>query len=170
MGLRKKYYLPVMLFLSIYIIMFCVLGLYNWPYPGDDFGFAAILKQNGFLKALTLTYNTWTGRIMNVFLIDLCVLFPLETFYPFLAIINVLTYMIAVYILVGTIRPGISISTRMLLTLLIMSSTLAFTYSLHETFYWLAGSPYFWCTSLMLISLAWAIKSIKGGGDIFICA
>ncbi len=160
--LNKKYYYPVVTLLFAYIILFSTLGLYNYPMPGDDFDFAMNVAKNGFWKAQYLMYTGWSGRIINTFLVDLFASLPLETIYPFLATITTLTYITSIYVLVKTIKPDISLREGILLSLIGTASTLAFTYSLRETFYWLAGSPYFWCTSLMLLTLAFAIKSLRG--------
>ena len=162
MLIKKKYYYPAAVMLFAYIMLFCVLGFYNWPMPGDDFSFAMSVAKNGFWKAQCLMYSGWSGRIMNTILVDIFASLPLELIYPFLASITTLTYIAALYFLVRTIKPDMSLHSGILLALIGTASTLAFTYSLHSTFYWLAGSPYFWCTSLFLLSLAFAVKSLRG--------
>ena len=56
---------------------------------------------------------------------------------------------------------------KILLTAIITASTLAFTYSLNETLYWLSGSPYFWCTSLFWLAMAVAVKALNGSKAAF---
>lgn len=46
--------------------------------------------------------------------------------------------------------------------------TLCFTYSLSETFYWLAGMPYFWAGTLIIFALSLAIKAYRGSRWSFI--
>lgn len=58
--------------------------------------------------------------------------------------------------------PPATRKNKILITLIITASTLAFIYSLNETLYWLSGSPYFWCTSLLLLSIVSVKKAFDG--------
>lgn len=164
---RKNFYFPIVIFLIVYISLFCILGLYNKNISGDDCAFALSVIKNGFWQAQIIWYMQWAGRIANTFFVCLFTLFSLEKVYPVLAFFNILTYIIALFILIRSIKPDIPHSTNLLATLALTAATLAFTFSLHESCYWLSGSPYFWCTSLIILALAFAIKALEGSRSAF---
>lgn len=169
MELKKNFYAPLILFCVIYATLFCLLGWYSWPKPGDDFGFSVHVAQNGFWASQIRMYMQWAGRITNTFLVNLFGLFPMTIGYKILPLITILINAVCVWIFFGILPPptGLSRKNKILLTALITASTLSFNYLLDETFYWIAGSPYFWCTSLILLATALAFKAMNSSKAAF---
>ncbi len=154
---------------AIIIALFCVLGLFSRPYPADDFGFYNAVAEEGFIQAQILMYTQWAGRIFNTFLVYSAALFPLEKVQPFIALFDSVIYTLACLVLVSVIFPALTLFAKLSLSLMVCALTLCFTYSLNETFYWLAGGmTYFVAQVMIVLALALAIKAYRGSRSSFI--
>ncbi|MBQ7154420.1 MAG: hypothetical protein IJR85_02555 [Synergistaceae bacterium] len=142
--------------------MFCLLGLFARPMPFDEYSFYNGVVRQGFIQAQISSYVGWTGRIFNTFLVYLCASFRLEKVQPFLPFITVITYILALFSLIGTLIPSLKSGEKFSLSFLFCALTLCFTFSLKETFYWMPGMPYFWAGTLILLALSLALKAFRG--------
>ncbi len=167
MELKKKFYFPVLIFSICFIALFCVLSFYNWPQPGDDFGMAVSVRESNFWDIQINTYNNWQGRIVNTFMWSICSILPMEISYKFLPSLIILSYIIGAWYLIGSFFKSSSAKNKILTTSLITACTLAFTFYLHETLYSINAAPYFWCTSLILLASALAVRALNGSRPAF---
>ena len=161
MKMKKNYFA---VFLTFYIALFCILGVFSWPKmsPGDDFVYLYDVVSKGFWPAQVHTFMTWCGRIFGIFLIDVFLFLPLEFLYQVTPLANIIIYAASIFTFIKTILPKSKIKTKILLTLIATASMLAFNYFLSETLYWYCGSIYMLCTSLIIFSLSFAIKALNG--------
>lgn len=68
--MNRKIDVFLILILSCFIIVFCILGLYNHP-QSDDYSFALTVKQLGFFNAQEYWNTHWSGRFFSNFLASL---------------------------------------------------------------------------------------------------
>ena len=152
----------ILIFSAAVTALFCVLGLFCKPYPADEYYFYNSIAGEGFIQAQISSYVGWTGRVLNTFLMYICASFRLEEIQPVLPFISVITYILAVFSLLSTLIPDIKAGEKLSLSFLACALTLCFIYSLHETFYWIAGMPYFWSGTLIILALSLAVKAFRG--------
>lgn len=160
----------ILVFSAVIVVMFCVLGWFSRPFPGDDFLFYDRVASEGFIQAQISQYMEENGRVANHLFMDVFTQFGLERIYPLMASITSAVYILAAFSLIGTLIPSLTFAAKLTLSFLTCALTLCFTYSLSETFYWLAGMPYFWSCSLMMLALSLAVKAFRGSrSSFFLC-
>lgn len=167
MELKKNFHLPLLIFSIFFIALFCILGVYSWPQPGDDFGMAVSVRNSNFWDIQIGMYIHWMGRVFMTFMWSLTSIPPMEFTYNFLSSLIILSYVIGAWFLVGSFFKSSPAKNKILATALITACTLAFTFYLHETVYSLNAAAYFWCTSLMLLDSALAVRALKGSRPAF---
>ena len=158
----------IFVFSLVIVAMFCVLGWFSRPYPADEYFFSWETGQKGIIQSVISQYNNTNGRLTNHFMMDFFTSLPLESIYPFMASLNSLTYILACLSLVSALFPTIALGAKLSLSFLMCAMTLCFTFSLHDTFYWLAGMPYFWSGTLIILALSLAVRALRGSGLSFI--
>ena len=158
----------IFVFSLVIVAMFCVLGIFARPMPFDEYGFYNAVAGQGFVNANISSYLGWTGRVLNTFLMYTCALFRLENVQPYLPFITVITYILAAFSLIGALFPSLTSRAKVSLSFLACAMTLCFTFSLHETFYWLPGMPYFWAGTLIILATSLAVKAFRGSRSSFI--
>lgn len=160
-------YKGIFVFSAVIIVMFCALGWFSRPYPADEFAFHNTTAEKGIIGAVIHQYNHENGRIVNHIFMDVFA-GSMEKTYPFMASINSLAYILVCFSLAGALFPALAFGAKLSLSFLACALTLCFTYSLNESFYWLAGMPYFLSGTLLLLVLSLAIRAFRGSRLSFI--
>ncbi len=126
--------------LSCFIIVFCILGLYNHP-QSDDYSFALAVKQFGFFNAQQYWFSHWSGRFFVNCLASLQpILVNLWVIYKILPSIFILYLIISVYLF---IKPYLQVEnnnmTSVLFALSIIVIWLSHNPALAESLFWYTG-------------------------------
>ncbi|MCR4817444.1 MAG: hypothetical protein K5841_00630 [Fretibacterium sp.] len=154
------------IFCTIYIFLFCWLGIYACP-AADDYSYAGSVSEQGFWTFQIRSYNQLNGRLFNAFLIAFASLLPLQSLYWVFPIITIVSYIISLCFFLRTLFPEITAKEMIFRSFIGASCTLAVLPHLNETLYWRAGMPYFWTTALLVLIASLAIRAFRGGSIAF---
>ena len=152
------------LFMLTFIGIFCYLSLYSHP-NDDDFSYASSAETYGAWGTAVRDYMHGVPRVPGNFILAalLKYLGALKNFWA-IPIISIFTYVLAAYFLITTLYPKIEFSKKFLSSLILTAGGLAMHCALDEVLYYVAAMPYILSTSMMLLSLAFYVKYVRGGG------
>ncbi|MCR5347662.1 MAG: hypothetical protein K6E38_07785 [Fretibacterium sp.] len=162
---EKKFFdskIILFIFCTIYIFLFCWLGIYACP-AADDYNYAGSVSEQGFWMFQIRSYTHLNGRLLNAFLIALASLLPLQSLYWVFPIITVVSYIFSLCFFLHTFSPEITAKEIIFRSFIGTSCTLAVLPHLNETLYWRAGMPYFWTTALLILIASLAVRAFRGG-------
>ena len=161
-------------FCTVYILLFCWLGLYSFPSTPymEDYAYSYNIAKWGFWPFQRIHYVLAEGRLLNCWLMSLFALMPIEAYYPYFPTLTIFLYAAAVYVLTGVAAPQTSLRQRGVWSLAVTAVTLSFLYSCPETLYWVVGMPYIWQMALFFLALSLALRAFRTGRfglDFFLC-
>ena len=149
------------IFMLVYISIFCYIALYATP-TANDFLIPSIVKQSdNIISVITTWYSNVDGRVASVLLRSLFeIIFPISQAYWPIIFCTLLCYGLSAFILIKAIFK-ISFKKAIFAALAIVSVSLAFWSSLHDTLYWANGNTYIWSMSVVFLTIASGTKALN---------